>query len=391
MKLRNLMYATMIACAFASCSKDEVIDNGPDQPTKGDASFSIGVSTPKSTKAVIGEGETIGSGIESEDAIKSLTLVLFNSTGNYLASATADIKEGGDAEVSIGGLVPQTVSFMVLANMDISQSTLAGLTSTTIMNQAVVLPEAGFTKDSEKGLPMSSAVISPIELNSGDNYYGYAEEKVGATNHSVGTPLPLVRNVSRVDLCGVNLAMKHSDYTSGTAKFQFTGVKIKNAAGSALIEGADASNTTFISGDESHNFYKETPASELEAATQTNFSTDVAVEHVSAYFYVLANTQEGENVTPTQLVVDGNFTLIDGFNENTKVKESFSGAGSYPITVGVTGVKGGSVGLVNNKIYKITLYVAGPGESTTGGKKANFSVNTEVEDWEAVNQGAIIK
>lgn len=29
MKLRNLLYATMIACAFASCSKDDdPIDNG---------------------------------------------------------------------------------------------------------------------------------------------------------------------------------------------------------------------------------------------------------------------------------------------------------------------------------------------------------------------------
>ena len=44
MKLRNLMYATMIACAFASCSKDDVIDNGPDPVAKGDSAFTIVVN-----------------------------------------------------------------------------------------------------------------------------------------------------------------------------------------------------------------------------------------------------------------------------------------------------------------------------------------------------------
>ena len=63
MKLRNLMYATMIACAFASCSNDDVIENGPD--AKGDASLTIDLGV-KSTKADIAAGtETAFGGSEA--------------------------------------------------------------------------------------------------------------------------------------------------------------------------------------------------------------------------------------------------------------------------------------------------------------------------------------
>ena len=57
MKLRNLMYATMIACAFASCSKDDVIP-GTDPVAEGDASLEIKIESPALTKATVFEGKT---------------------------------------------------------------------------------------------------------------------------------------------------------------------------------------------------------------------------------------------------------------------------------------------------------------------------------------------
>ncbi|MCS2918275.1 hypothetical protein NXW71_09235 [Parabacteroides merdae] len=52
MKLRNLMYATMIACAFASCSNDDVPtpDNGnPD--AQGGTSLTVKFDKAADTKA----------------------------------------------------------------------------------------------------------------------------------------------------------------------------------------------------------------------------------------------------------------------------------------------------------------------------------------------------
>lgn len=69
MKLRNLMYATMIACAFASCSKDDVIDGGQ-EPAKGEGTLTISVNT-KGTKAV-GEGDA---------SVNELAVFLYKVTG----------------------------------------------------------------------------------------------------------------------------------------------------------------------------------------------------------------------------------------------------------------------------------------------------------------------
>ena len=71
MKLRNLMCATMIACAFASCSNDDVIGNGPD--AKGDASLTIDLGV-KSTKAVIAA--------ETETAVNDINIFLLEQETN---------------------------------------------------------------------------------------------------------------------------------------------------------------------------------------------------------------------------------------------------------------------------------------------------------------------
>ncbi|MCD7848481.1 MAG: hypothetical protein LUH63_01355 [Parabacteroides sp.] len=64
-------------------------------------------------------------------------------------------------------------------------------------------------------------------------------------------------------------------------------------------------------------------------------------------------------------------------------------AGSYPVVIGVTGMSS-PVDIQNNKVYRITLHVAGPGNNGPEGK-ANFFVKCAVADWTAVSQSAVIK
>ena len=49
-----------------------------------------------------------------------------------------------------------------------------------------------------------------------------------------------------------------------------------------------------------------------------------------------------------------------------------------------------SVDIEKNKVYQITLLVAGPGK-TDGGDPAKFYVKTKVADWETVDQIAPVK
>lgn len=389
MKLKNFMFATMIACAFASCSEDDaVIDNGPDPVTKGDANFTIVVNSQNmGTKAVKPEGS--GETLKGETDIKNLTLVVFNSTGDFLASATGNT----DGKVSIEGLAPQTIQFMVFANMSIAE--INKLNSSTIYSQPLALGANGFNVTD--GLPMSSNLVKDVALVSGNNYYGYDEDEMTnpAENgkHSVGTPLSLFRNVARVDLEAVKLSMADSEYESGEASFQYTGAYIENAANKALTNGGIASDAGFVTGSaKDYKFYAnfvETPA----IATPQTFTKDterkdaVDVSSEKAYYYVLTNTQEGANVTPTKLVVRGNFSLTGAQKAgDDKTYTLASQEGFYPITVGVDGLTSAEKGLVRNKIYKITLLVAGPGRTSDGSGKATFFVKCTVANWDKVDQ-----
>lgn len=390
MKLRNLMYATMIACAFASCSKDDVIDNGPDPVAKGDAALTIVVNAEKvGTKAVKPEDATDIT-LANETEIKSLTLVVFNSTGAYLGHGTSK-----DNKVVVEGLVPQPIKFMVFANMDIAN--ISTLTSESIFTQALPLnAEKGFV--AADGLPMASDLISEITLVSGNNYYGYDENEMtdAATNgkFSVGKPLPLYRNVARVDLEAVKLDMAKSDYVSGTATFQYTGVSIKDAADKAYTSGAvDATAGHVGPLEATYTFYKDVVKGTLDVTTQSAFTSTteaVDVKAEKAYYYVLANTQSGEGSTPTELVVTGKFSLTNakkaGSDNTYTLAERES---SYPIVIGVTGMTK-SVDIENNKVYQITLLVAGPGK-TDGGDPAKFYVKTKVAEWKTVEQIAPVK
>lgn len=392
MKLRNFMYATMIACAFASCSKDDVIENGTDPVAKGDANLTIVVDALNmGTKAVKPTGTTSNT-LEGETDIKTLTLVVFNSTGSYLASATG----GTDGKVSIEGLAPQEIKFMVFANMSISN--ISNLSSSTIYSQPLLLDGTnGFTVGA--GLPMSSNLVESITLVSGNNYYGYNADEMSnpATNgqFSVGIPLPLIRNVARVDLEAVKLSMADSDYATGSASFQYSGAYIENAANKALTNGSVASDATFVTGTAAAYTYYANLITALTSKTQ-NFTATTTREDAEdvmaekAYYYILTNTQVGANATPTKLVVRGNFSLTNATKKGDTSGKTYTLAsqeGFYPITVGVDGLPSGTAaGLERNKIYKITLLVAGPGRSGDGGGRAAFFVKCAVADWTTVDQ-----
>lgn len=406
MKLRNFMYATMIACAFASCSKDDVV--GPDGPdtAKGNANFTVVVKTPQVTKAV----DTDNDGDEEagvltktgEDVIKSLTLVVFDASGNYLASGAAKINNDvAENTVNVLGLAPQAVSFRLLANMpDIDVTTLK---LADIDNQVVAIPATGFTRNYTTGLPMSSETKT-ITLAEGDNYYGYASEVAGANNQSVGTAVALVRNVSRVDLADVTINMDYSNFTSGKVSFQFSEVSVQSALNKVSVAGAAVAGAEYWSGVATIGakaFYKETPAEAL-AATTYDFTTSTGaknVEHVSAYFYVLANTANATDAAnSTKLVIKGHMALTNAIDKETGAAVNLERDGFYPITIGYTNnaangdVANLSDGLTNNKVYKIKLIVAGLGKVTIdGGDPANFFVQCAVQEWAKVDQSAIIK
>lgn len=241
MKLRNLLFGTMIACAFAACSnEDDPIPNVDPTPEAGTASLNVAIDT-KALKTKSGE----------DAALTSLTVVVYDNAGKYLASKTNDgtSVSGQNApvsndEASFKDLPAGSVKIVAYANM-----AGTGIDYTADMavmaGKAYALPIANQTI-SNTNLPMSSGAATVTLVANKTNFYGYSDAEIaasgiaGETVNLSSTPLPLYRNVARVDLMYVDLnvnANAKADPTesekafikSGTASFTINEVFIMNA------------------------------------------------------------------------------------------------------------------------------------------------------------------
>lgn len=196
MKLRNLMYATMIACAFASCSNDDVPtpDNGnPD--VEGGTSLALKIDQP-TTKA--GGGD-----------IRNLTVLVFNGAGtnDIKLEKKATVEEEGTDEVLQTKLTPGNKTVLVLAN---AKDEVATFNEETTSYQNVLDATTKFELYSETDgdFSMNSKAYEVTLKANVTNYLGY-----GLSGDKEGNYLPqagdgavkMYRNVAKVVLKGIKI------------------------------------------------------------------------------------------------------------------------------------------------------------------------------------------
>lgn len=198
MKLRNLLFGTMIACAFASCSKDDVInpDNGnPD--TKAGTYLALRAQDPISgTKA----------DPTNPDAIKTLTMVVFGANDVVEAVVSSDEGEAGALSRQTP-ITAGTKKVLMVANYDLtsigvgaSYADIAALTNTRDKET----DETGFSMNSR-------LYTTTVELNK-TTFLGYGEYPSGYSaanavlDNSAAGGVKLYRNVAQVVLSSVTVS-----------------------------------------------------------------------------------------------------------------------------------------------------------------------------------------
>lgn len=397
MKLRNFMYATMIACAFASCSKDDVIENGPDA-AQGVADLTIGASV-KETKA------PTASEIQSaaEKTIKTLQVYVYNETGSTLLGSGYTANYDAATGITISNIpVGGKVLCKAVANM-------GAVTEAELLSKVIeITTTAGLAANN---LPMAGegTSISALVSSSAAN---------AATVNTV--TIEMERKIARIDLVDVCIGMGNQTVLkSGTASFLFEGTFLKNAANKAKLGGAafttEEGAVSYFAGiagitsNTEATYYNLTAKAGQNAGsqlfTQATTATDLVDvpslvgtgdgDGADASFYVLTNGA----ATPTTLVLKGKFGITNGVDASGNSTTYAPVTGYYNIPVGIvadnntfTGGSSATNGIVANKLYRITAIVAGPGDGTpTGDKKAFIKILTEVKDWDVVNQSSVIK
>ena len=401
MKLRNLMYATMIACAFASCSNDDVPtpDNGnPD--AEGGTSLTVKFDKAADTKA-------------SGD-ITSLSMLVFNADGKLevvgTKATTPAVEEGSDA-VAHAELTAGVKEVALIANYIVPTTGEQSLIGKT---KAEVFAALNKTFDSElevEGtLTMNSKIYTGVVVAAEKkNVFGFATAPAGyvnvegLTDTDLKSPVKLYRNVAKVVLNKISTKMAEN---SNKPRYSDPQLVLKEIF---ILQGHKKTNlmgenwgqyaTTNVD-DEWYSAYAHTDEwtekddlytlvdnptvpdgtpSWIKTTITGTVTTSNAYETVNS-FYVYENT----NLTNrTLLVVKGDFsykindtdrkTESDRYytialGENFQVSAGESNVASELLTLrGVTGNDGKYNGLYRNLQYDLTLTVTGPGYQTPGG------------------------
>lgn len=245
MKLRNFMYATMIACTFASCSKDDV--NGPDnggQQGGGDATLEVNLNI-KVTKALNGD--------DAGDAtINNLTLIVFNGNTAEAVVTTNGTDNKGSGAVSVKTIVSggqKTVTLLANASSILSANHFTkGSSLSDLANIKNTLSNEG-----SENFTMNSALYT-VALTPGKvNYLGYSavsgvdavdlNTQVGTVNNtSLTNGVTLYRNVAKICLNNVEFDVDNNKYPN--ASFSLSKVFVLHAKQNTSIYNAKEWGTT---------------------------------------------------------------------------------------------------------------------------------------------------
>ena len=450
MKLRNLLYATMIACAFASCSNDDdPIDNGGGQGTpvaKDEAVLVVNMAGVQ-TKAVVNINGT------NENVINSSKVVVFNGIGD-----DAEVEAVGEVNQNEGTtnkitLTPGNKMVVVLANYKDN----VALTTKYSVLKAKIIDFASF-EGVDGYLTMNSAVYT-VSLAAGKiNYLGYTTpETVPATaeylKDAKEKPVYLYHNVAKVVLNKVEVDKSKVESQYPNPQLDVKEVFILHAHknsnlfteaawGSTNITnnylnsiGTKEAYTTWVgkvtTDNKVFNYLTNTGSYAQDGystKTYTNlslgWSTGIANGAIGAgeqldatwgtdnqtVFYTYENMDIASTEIYTLLVVKGDFSY-DGYKEGvaTRMKDENR---YYSVAVGITGFdKGYSIpggvdgliaslrtpnagsnyqGVIRNLQYNVKMTVKGPGYTTPFGPKGGddtfLLVNAKVVEFGSVDQ-----
>lgn len=425
MKLRNLMYATMVACAFASCSNDEGIDdNGGKTPEGATAQLEVKITAPAITKA----------GVDASADIASLGVLVFDVTTNKLEAKGIDVagKAGEGKSVVADNLTAGQKNVLVLANM---KSKMDSYTTATTLENVLADTQNFSAAEADGSLSMNSQVYT-VTLKAGViNFLGYGDtnpsddpENNYLTQAGV-QPVKLYRNVARIVLKSIEVTANETKYPDATFTvnrvFVLHGNKTTKVATTAPWGTTMPETMNYLNGCVNTE-YAEWVAF-MSGKTQIQaYLTGSNYENVSAYsntipnqsltyeqkweptdqnFYVYENTS---TTLYTLLVVEGKLEYGEVTGDKAELryysvaigKDGITGinttTGVYPVPSGFDGNRdGGLTGTVRNIQYNVNLKVAGPGYTTPFGPDAKdetkLDVQVEVVNFGAVNQDVTIE
>lgn len=408
MKLQNLLYATMVACAFSACSNDDD-PNIPDPALEMDATLTALYNT-------VGDaGSSLKSTKANDDAqfntINRIAIAVFNrgAMGNVMTTgaliAYKDLDNPTDNTTPSISAKSGNVSVLVIANP--VDDMFDGLG--TLDDFLGKIDEQAINSDK---LLMSSKVYE-VALVKGDNIMSSnPDDATGETKLVTGAEtVKLYRNVARVEVPKITVNPRDGFGKNKGAKFTLKSIFVANARTSVRVGGQSGSVADILSAKTAWCVVANTdgnlsgiadpaPASpylkDLSAANinVTYTSTPVeqsldAANEVQIFVYDNASdvkiaATEAENKA-TLLVIKGDYEYTTETGSTVKSTDAYW---TVPINnVDATATTGKDFkphyGVLRNVKYIINPTITGPGSGTVTPEStgANLSAKVEVMNW----------
>ena len=336
MKLKNLLFGTMVACAFVACSNDDdpIPTPGPDA-AEMDATLTVGyaVDGVVKTKAIASE---IGDGVINGN----IALAVFNvdamSNMDKGALISYQIISTSETTVDTTACVSAksgNVQIMVAANL--AENDLKGVTDLKGFQKAI--SNAKMSSQINGNLLMASQVVD-VKLLPGRNVICSSDQK---KNINWNTPVPdgpattltefkVYRNVAKVQIGSITVKPREDFGERGEyAKFTLTKAFVDHVRYNALVFGANdkdskwnsvrnveikdgkhlmlsGSYATCLSSDFDHDNIFGFGKASTEASTTPDLS--------KGKFYVFDNantTGQITDATSTRLILQGTYQYKD--------------------------------------------------------------------------------
>lgn len=422
MKLKNLLFGTMIACAFVSCSNDD--EPTPNPTTEGDGGVAELIVNPDLLQGNITKASTKAA-ISSTVLSNYFVYVFDRATGANLGFGrpNENIKVANN---------PGAVDVMVIANVGATLTNVkTGLSGKETKSQVLDLTRT-FDNDNENGVfgeesgerihtgtnsqyagaieaTSQSSHLYPFTLQSGlVNKVGYTEEEVGDGEVLLtSNKIQMYRHVAKIALNKISVDNKPiDDYTTvyGNPQLEVKSAFILNAQYETKLANAQRWGSVFKEGivmgsvglDQFNEWIVEAKglAGELpdgkkpyipveqtkeadEYVEHQNYGSDLSgsaivttanpidfsqSEEKKGVFYVYESTKI---TNPTLLVVEADFTYDNPIEGGTPAR--ITETGYYTVQLGVGAL---SMGTLDNSLF--------PGAAANMGVRRNIQYNVNM-------------
>lgn len=296
MKLQNLIYATMVACAFSACSNDDD-PNIPDPALEMDATFTTAFS------AVGNSGSSLKSTTKASDDdafgnVAKIGLAVFNNGAMGTAMAT-------DALLSYMEKTNESDTTACVAAKSGKVKVLVIANPTANMFQDAATLQDFLNKISKEAINTGSLLMSSkvydLTLKAGRNVMVNDLEgsvfKTNTTNDQLlrGENIKVYRNVARVEVPSITVNPREGFGKGKGATLTLSKIFVANVRSGVRVGGKDAISGLFGAKQDWCSVVDE--GSDLKVGTATESDAAYSKEVTNEIKYTEADVQSGKKET----------------------------------------------------------------------------------------------